>query len=73
MSRFGQWFAWALLGSMFSGCGGGGLDEGMSKEIPKDAMSAETKAFAEQNRKNMSSLRQGKPKNAPASPPATSP
>jgi hypothetical protein len=36
-------------------------------------MSAETKAFAEQNRKNMSSLRQGKPKNAPASPPATSP
>jgi hypothetical protein len=72
MSRFGQWSACALLASVLSGCGGGGLEEGVPKELPKDTMSPETKAFAEQNRKNMTSLKKGAG-NVPASPPATSP
>jgi hypothetical protein len=50
---------------MFVGCGGGGLEEGMPKEIPGDGQTAESKAFMEKNLKNMTSLKLGRPKNLP--------
>jgi hypothetical protein len=68
MKRFGQALSWLLLGSVFVGCGGGGIEEGMPKEA-QGGQTPEAKAFIEANRKNMTSLKQGKPKNI--EPPAT--
>jgi hypothetical protein len=62
MIRFGQRFSWLLLGTMLIGCGGG-LEEGMPTEIPKDGQTAESKAYAAANVKNMTKL--SKPKDAP--------
>jgi hypothetical protein len=61
MNRLSQWVACVVVGSMFMGCGGGGLDEGVPNEIPKNVQSAESKAFMEQNLKNMTGMQKGKP------------
>jgi hypothetical protein len=65
MKRFGQPLACIFLGSVIVGCGGG-LEEGTSKEVPQTSQTAESKSFMEQNSKNMTSLKQGKPKDIAA-------
>jgi len=35
MQRFGVWVASAVLASVFAGCGGGGLEEGMPADATK--------------------------------------
>jgi hypothetical protein len=62
MIRFGQRLSWLLLGTMLIGCGGG-LEEGVPKEISGDGQTAESKEYAAANLKNMTKV--SKPKNAP--------
>ena len=64
MKRLGRVLPYVLLGSMFIGCGGG-LEEGTPKDLVP-GQTAEAKAYAEQNLKNMTSLKYGKPKNLPS-------
>ena len=53
MKRFRTFIAFAVLGSMMiTGCGGG-LDEGLPKEIPKSGQTAEFKAYQMKNADKM--------------------
>jgi hypothetical protein len=53
MKRFGCLLAFAFLISVFTGCGGGGLEEGQPKEVPLSSTNDQFKAEMEKNAAKM--------------------
>lgn len=68
MKRFGCFLALAFLGSVFTGCDSGGLEEGPPKEVPQ---SSTTDQFKAEMQKNANKMQMGKSGRKPMDRPGT--